>query len=152
MTVHASNEGASEQGVLVGCADGTVRMMSSSGTESVTATVLSPAIGGRGFIHVGELCIEYTSSAAVTLTIVAADADNGSYGPPTITLPSTGGEVTKYWLRPGANKAKWFQFQFQSSDPTMQIYVEGCVAFVKSWGSSSAYVPTPMFGGTGGEG
>ena len=86
----------------------------------------------------GVAVIEYTSSAAVTLAIVPADADNGSYGPPVIILPSTGGEVTKYWLRPGANKAKWFQFQFQSTDQTMQIYIEGCVAFVKSWGSNSA--------------
>ena len=146
MTVHASNEGESEQGVLVGCADGTVRMMSSSGTEAVTGTVLSAAIGSRGYQHVGELCIEYVSTAAVTLTIVAADADNGSYGPPAITLPSTGGEITKYWLRPGANKAKWFQFQFQSSDPTMQIYVEGCAAYLKPWGSMAAYSIVPMFG------
>jgi hypothetical protein len=151
-TVHAPSEGESEQGVLVGCADGTVREMSSSGTEAVTGTVLSPAMGGRGFIHVGQLVIEYTSSSEVTLTIIPADSGNGSYGPPAITLPSTGGEVTKYWLRPGANKAKWFQFQFQSTDPTMQIFIEGCVAYVKPWGSGEAYSPVPIFGGQGGEG
>jgi hypothetical protein len=118
----------------------------------ITGTVLSPAIGGRGYIHVGGLSIEYSASASVSLTILAADSGNGSYGPSAITLPSTGGKSTKYWLRPGANKAKWFQFSFQSTDPTMQIFIEGCTAFVKSWGSTSSYQPVPIFGGEGGQG
>jgi hypothetical protein len=96
--------------------------------------------------------IEYKSSAPVSLTLLAADSGNGSYGPPVVTLPSTSGQVTKYWFRFGANKWKLAWLQFQSTDPTMQINIEGCIAYTKSWGSQGAYVPTFIFGSAGGEG
>jgi hypothetical protein len=107
-TIHATNEGQSVQGVLVGCGDFTVRQMASSGIETITGTVMTPAIGGRGYNHVGIMVIEYSSTSTVTLNMYPADEGNGSYGPPTITLPSTGGALTKYWLRPGANKIPIF--------------------------------------------
>jgi hypothetical protein len=150
-TIHAANEGPSQQGVLVGCSDFSVRQMASNGTEVITGTVMSPAIGGRGYNHVGIMVIEYSSTSTVTLNMYPADEGNGSYGPPTITLPSTSGQLTKYWFRPGANKYKlaWFQF---SSGVSFVLNFQGCIAFQKSWGSSAAYDEIPIFGGAGGEG
>jgi hypothetical protein len=152
VTSRATNEDIATQGTLVGCADGTVRKFASSGTEFAIATVLTPAFGGRGYQHIGELTVEYKSNAPVTLTIIAADADNGSYGPAAITLPSTGGAATKFWMRPGPNKGKWFWLQFQSTDPTMQIYLDGMICYVKEWGSESPYKETQPFASTGGAG
>ena len=150
-TIHAPNEGQSQQGVLVGCSDFSVRQMASNGTEVITGTVMSAAIGGKGYNHTGMMVIEYSSTSTVTLNIYPADEGNGSYGPPTITLPSTGGALTKYWLRPGANKYKLSWFQFSSTVPFI-LNFQGCIAFQKSWGSSSAYDEIPIFGGAGGEG
>jgi hypothetical protein len=150
-TIHATNEGQSVQGVLVGCGDFTVRQMASSGIETITGTVMTPAIGGRGYNHVGIMVIEYSSTSTVTLNMYPADEGNGSYGPPTITLPSTGGALTKYWLRPGANKYKLSWFQFSSTVPFILNFA-GTIAFQKSWGSTGEYTPIPIFGGAGGEG
>jgi len=148
----ATNEGVSVQGTLHGCIDGTVRQFASSEGETVTGTVLSPAMGGKGFEHCGQLVIEYSSVAAVALTGIAADAGNGSYGPTLVYLPATGGKPTKYFFRPSPNKWKWLWWQFQSSDPAMQIYMDGCIAMTKPWGSAGPYVPVQMFGSSGGAG
>jgi hypothetical protein len=150
-TIHASNEGQSQQGVLVGCSDGSVRQLASSGTEAITGIAMTPAIGGRGYNHTGMMVCEYSSTSAVTLNILPADEGNGSYGPPTITLPATGGTLTKYWFRPGANKYKlaWFKF---SSTVSFVLNFQGCIAYQKSWGDSGQYAPIPIFGGAGGEG
>jgi hypothetical protein len=119
--------------------------------ESATATVASPAIGGRGYQHVGELVIEYSTNATVTLTSYPADEGNGSYGFAAITLPSTSGQLTKYWLRPSANKWKLLVFQFSSAS-NFVLNFQGTVALQKSWGDSGPYTPIPIFGGAGGEG
>lgn len=150
-TIHAENAGQSQQGVLVGCEDGTVRLMSSGGAEVITGTVMTPAIGGRGYNHTGEMVVEYSSPSEVTLNMYAADEGNGSYGPAPIILPATGGALTKYFFRPGANKYKlaWFKF---SSETSFILNFQGCIAYQKSWGSSAGYEPIPMFGSTGGEG
>jgi len=150
-TIHATNEGQSVQGVLVGCGDFTVRQMASSGIETITGTVMTPAIGGRGYIHVGMMVIEYSSTSTITLNMYPADEGNGSYGPPTITLPSTGGALTKYWLRPGANKGKLFWAQFSSS-VSFILNFQGTIFFVKDWGASSGYREVCPFADTGGEG
>jgi hypothetical protein len=150
-TIHAANEGPSQQGVLVGCDDGSVRQFSSVGTESATAIILSAAIGGKGFAHWGEAVIEYSSTSTITLNCYAADVGNGSYGPPTITLPSTGGQVTKYFFRPGANKWKLLWAQFSTTAP-FQLNFEGTCFYVRSWGSSGEYQPIRIFGSSGGEG
>ena len=148
----ATNEDVSIQGTLVGCSDGTVRQFLSSGSEVVTGTVLTPAMGCKGWGHCGQVVVEYSAVEAVTLTGIAADANNESYGPVSITLPATGGLPTKYFLRPSPNKWKWLWWQFSSTDQAMQVYVDGCVAYIKPWGSTGAYVPVQMFGGSGGEG
>jgi hypothetical protein len=150
-TAHAPDEGESITGTLVACSDGTVRQFSSTGTETVTGTVLTAAMGGKGYQHVGELVIEYSSVLSVTLTGVVQDSGNGSYGPSSITLPATGGTSTKFFLRSSANKFKWLSWQFQSTDPALRVYLDGCVAMMKSWGSSGSYEPTQMFGENGGE-
>jgi hypothetical protein len=150
-TIHAPSEGPSQQGVLVGCSDFSVRQMASNGTEVITGTVMSPAIGGRGYIHVGMMVIEYSSTSTITLNMYPADEGNGSYGPPTITLPSTGGALTKYWLRPGANKGKLFWAQFSSS-VSFILNFQGTIFFVKDWGASSGYREVCPFADTGGEG
>jgi len=151
-TVHAANEGESTQGIIVGCADFSVRQMASTRTETVTGTVLTPAIGSEGFAHIFEITVEYSSHATVTLSFIAADSGNGSYGPNSITLPSTGGTPTKYDTKVSANKFKWLQMQFQSTDHDLQVYLEGCIADMKPWGSSEPFQAVQMFGESGGGG
>ena len=150
-TIHAPNEGEATQGFLVGCHDGSLRQFSSTGTETVTGTVVTPAVGGKGFLHYYEVTVEYSSSAAVTFTPVAADADNGSYVGASTTLPSTGGEPTKYTFTMEANKFQWVQFLFQSTDPDLQVFLEGFAVEVSDWGSG-AYRTVRPFAPSGGEG
>jgi hypothetical protein len=61
VTIHASDEGQSTQGVLAGCSDGTIRLMSSAGTEVATAVLLTPAFDKgdtRATAKWGDLYIE----------------------------------------------------------------------------------------------
>ena len=151
-TVYAANEGESTQGILVGCADGTVRQMSSSGTEAVTGTVLTPAIGGIGWGHAYEVTVEYSSEETVALSFVVADEGNGSYAPNALTLPATGGQITKYTTKVSQNKWKLLQMQFESTDPALQIYLEGFAVAMKSWGATSGYQSVRPFAPSGGLG
>lgn len=151
VTIHAANEGQSIQGVLTGCSDGTVRQLASGGTESMTGTVTTAAVGGRGYCHTGAIVVEYSSNSTVILTGFVADEGNNSYAPNPIILPSTGGQLTKYFLRPSPNKYKLIVWQFIST-AQWQLNFEGFVTYAKSWGSSSAYLPIQPFGGAGGEG
>jgi hypothetical protein len=154
-TCHATDSGESVQGVLAGCTDGTVRLMAPTGTEAPTGIVLTGAIGGVGFQHAGSFTIEYSSNAAITLTPIVVDEGNGSYAPNPVTLPSTGGQITKY--RSLFSPAKWklLQFQFTFSDPTALVYIEGMVVDCKDWGSTGEYRPVMVFsdkvGGEGGQ-
>ena len=150
-TIYAPDEGESTQGVLVGCIDGTIRQIGETG-ETVTGTVLTPALGVKGWGHCGELQLEYSSQQTVTLTGVVEDSENGSYAPLPITLPATGGKATKYFTRPSANKWKLLSWQWQSTDPALQVYCDGCVAYLRSWGSAGPYEPTQMFAPNGGLG
>lgn len=154
VTARASNDDIATQGVLCGCVDGTVRNLSSTeaATESATGTVLSGAMGSKGYQHCGALVLEYSSLLPIALTSVAADEGNGSYGFAPISLPATDGIITKYFVRPSPNKTKLMQVQFASDDPAMQIYMDGCVAYIKPWGTQSAYSPVQIFGDQGGEG
>jgi hypothetical protein len=140
VVVHAPNEDESVQGILAGCTDGTLRSMLPASTETgVTGTLLTPAIGGKGFIFIQEVTVEYSSNANVTLSTLAADTNNGSYGPADVTLPTTGGAIAKTKFLVGANKAKLFWFQFASSDATFKIYTDGFAVRIKDWG-----MPTPF--------
>jgi len=154
VTARASNDDVSVQGVLCGCSDGTIRQLSSttSAVETATATVLSGAIGGKGYGHVGAMVVEYSSLLPITLNGIAADEGNGSYGFNTITLPATGGAIAKLFLRPTPNKVKLIQFAFSFTDPAAQINLDGSLVYIKAWGSDGPYQPVPMFSGEGGEG
>jgi hypothetical protein len=152
MTVHAANEGESQQGVLVGLSDGTIRLMSSAGTESIVGTILTPAIGGTGWQFMYKVTVEYLSRDFVTLTMLAPDVNNGSYGPPPVLLPTTNGQTTKFTFKVGANKWKLLWFQFTSDDPTFQISLDGLVAQVKAWGSDGYFRSVMPFRPSGGEG
>ena len=60
-TIHAPAEGESTQETLVGCSDGTVRVLSSAGTEAATAVLLTPAWDKgdtRAIAQWGDLYIE----------------------------------------------------------------------------------------------
>jgi len=158
VTARATNEDASVQGVLCGCADGTIRQFSStmSATESATATVASGALGGVGWGHTRLITVEYLSNAPITLSFLCPDAStNGSIAPATITLPSTGGTVTKWKTLPAFNKYKLLQCIFTFTDPTAQIYIDGLSFETKIWGSNSGYEPVNPFsenvGGFGGQ-
>ncbi len=152
-TIHASNQGESQQGNLVGCADGSVRLLVSEGAaETATVTVATPAIGGSGFQHIYEMTVEYASEETMTVTPVAVDVGNGSYAPNPIVLPSTGGEQTKYTTKVSANKWKWLQFVFTSSDPAMQVNLDGFAVEQKAWGDNGAYRTVQPFKPSGGVG
>ena len=152
VTARASNEDISTQGTLVGCADGSIRQFLSIAPETPTGIVLTPAIGGKGYRHLGQFVIEYSSLIPVSINLVIADTGNGSYGNSTIILPATGGEITKFWTRPIPNKWKLMQFQFTLTDPSTQIYLDGSIALTKDWGDQGAYRPTQIFAPNGGEG
>ena len=151
-TVHAANEGESQQGTLVGCVDGTLRLMESDSPEVVTGIVLSPAMGDAGWATVYEGTFEYSADLGAVVSFVAADVGNGSYASNPITLPGTGGEITKFTTKLTPNKWKLLQVQFESTDQTLQVYLEGCVLQVKPWGSDGLYEPISIFRPSGGRG
>ena len=159
--IHAPDESESVQGILVGCADGTLRRMAPNGSETITGTVLTPAIGGKGFVFIQEVTIEYSSIAAITFSTIAADNNNGSYGANDVILPSTGGTIAKTKFLLSANKAKLFWFQFASNDPSFRVFTDGCAIRMKDWGKPDPYRQMnpfsdinpyfPQKGGFGGE-
>lgn len=158
-TAHAMNEGESEQGTLVGCVDGTLRMMTSATTEVVNAKVATPAIGGQGWMTAYEATIEYSCHSGCTVSFVAADEGNGSYAPNPIVLAATAGQITKFTTKVSANKWKLMQVVFESSDPTLEIYQEGCVIQAKPWSlqpkpwaPDAEYAPINVFYPNGGRG
>lgn len=151
-TVHAPNEGESQQGTLVGCIDGTVRLLEPNPPEVVQGFVASPAIGGEGWMHGYEFTCEYRADSGATVTFVAADAGNNSYAPLTISLGSTGGEITKYTTKVSKNKWKLLQAQFSFTDPTFECYIAGTGLSVKPWGSDKTFQFVQFFGGSGGKG
>ena len=64
-------------------------------------------------MYAQEVTVEYSSKDdVVRLDMLAADTNNGSYGPDPIFLPSTNGIIAKTKFLVGANKFKlaWFQF------------------------------------------
>lgn len=150
---HAANDGVSIQGTLVGCTDGTIRQMASGGNETGTAIIMSPALGGRGWNHCRQVIIEYAATETITLTGFPADVDNGSYGPAPITLPSTGGALTKLKVDagPSPNKFKLLWFMFESTAP-FTLNLDGCCCLLKDWGSTGPYRLVQMFADTGGAG
>ena len=149
---HATNQGPSTQGVLVGCSDSTIRQFSSSGTETVNGTVVTPAIGGAGWVHAFQVTVEYVSLATVTLSFIAADNGNGSYAPTSLTLPAATSGPQKYTTKVSANKWQWLQFQFTSTDPGLQVYIDGCSLDMKNWGDPGGYETVQPFAGGGGLG
>lgn len=159
--IHAPNEDESIQGILAGCLDGTLRKMVPSSGEAATGTLLTPAIGGKGFTFIQEVTIEYSSNADIIFSTIAADTNNGSYGAADVTLPTTAGIIAKTKFLLSTNKAKLFWFQFQSTDPTFKIYTEGCAIRMKDWGKPDPFRQVnpftdinpyfPQKGGFGGE-
>jgi hypothetical protein len=151
-TVHAPNEGESQQGTLVGCLDGSLRLMESDAPEIVTGIVLTPAVGGVGWMTAYEATFEYAADSGALVSFIAADAGNGSYAPGPIILPGTGGEITKFTTKLTPSKWKLLQVQFEFTDPTLQVYLEGCVLEVKPWGDEGTYKPISIFRPSGGKG
>jgi hypothetical protein len=151
-TIHAPNEGESQQGTLVGCADGTVRLLESDAPEDVTGIALTGAIGGTGWMTAYEATFEYACDSGATVSFVAADEGNGSYAPNPITLDATAGQITKFTTKVSPAKWKLLQVQFESTDKSLEVYLAGCVLSCKPWGSDGAYVSLPIFGNAGGMG
>jgi len=151
-TAHASNEGESQQGTIVGCSDGTVRLMLSDATETVEGIVLTAAIGGVGWMSGYEFTCEYQCDSGATVSFVAADAGNDSYAPQPITLVATAGRITKFTTKVSPNKWKLLQAQFSFEDPTLQVYLAGTGLSVKPWGSDGLFTFESLFGASGGRG
>ena len=156
ITTHASSDGESQQGVLAGCADYTVRTLGTEGLnydlETPEGMVLTGAIGGQGYQHTSGFTIEYASQAEITLTPLVVDDGNESYAPNPVTLPATAGQITKYraWFSPG--KWKLLQFAFTWTDPAAQVFVEGFSVAVRDWGADAPYRQVSPFGSDGGFG
>ncbi len=137
VTVHASNMGESQQGNLAGCEDGSVRLMITDGTEQPGCVLVSPALGGEGWMHAYEATFEYACDSGATVSFSSADVNNGSYGPQPIQLPSTGGQLTKFTTKVSPNKWKLLQTVFEWSDPTFHLNLEGCQLTLKEWEGTS---------------
>ena len=151
-TCHATSDGQSQQGVLAGCVDATVRNMLAAGSEAPAAIVQSGAIGGIGYQHCSGFTIEYASAQPITLTSAVADSGNGSYAPAVVTLPATGGVLTKYrgWFSP--NKWKLLQLTLTFTDPTALVHMQGFEIDTRSWGENTPYRQVAPFGDEGGYG
>jgi hypothetical protein len=152
VTCGTPNEGESVQGILVGCNDGSVRqLVSTGGAETTTGMFASPAMGNVGWAHTRLITVEYLSNAPITMSFVCPDAStNGSIAPVAITLPSTSGTVAKLKVLPTANKWKLLQCIFTFTDPTAQIYLDGLAFNCKPWGSNAEYQPVNPFDGSSG--
>lgn len=107
--------------------------------SGIVGKILTPAIGVSGFGFCQEVVVEYSSNANVTLSTLAADTGNGSYGAADITLPSTGGGIAKTKFLVSTNKWKLAWWQFTFSDSTFRVFTEGFAVRVKSWGTKEAY-------------
>lgn len=151
-TAHAMNEGESEQGTMVGCVDGTLRMMTSATTEVVSSKLVTPAIGGQGWMTAYEATFEYSCDSGATVQFIAADDGNGSYASGAITLDATAGQIAKFTTKISPNKWKLLQMQFTWTDPTFVLNQAGCVLECKPWGAEGAYSPINMFSPSGGAG
>ena len=153
-TIHASNQGESQQGNLVGCSDGSIRQLLSApfAAEVSSGTVATAAIGGTGWMTAFEFTCEYSSSIEQAVSFIAVDAENDSYAPNPITLPATAGQITKFTTKVSPSKWKLLQAQFNLSDSDLQVYLDGCVMSCKAWGSDGLYVPIPFFRPAGGRG
>ncbi len=151
-TVHAANEGESQQGTLVGCSDGSVRLLETGAPEAVTGLVVTPAIGGEGWMTAYQATFEYMADSGATISFYAVDTGNSSYAPQPIVLDSTAGQMTKFTTKVSPNKWKLLQMQVESADPTLQFYHAGCFLSAKPWGSDGEYAPLPMFLPDGGKG
>jgi hypothetical protein len=149
---YAPNEGQSVQGILAGCSDNTLRMLATGGTEVVTSTVVTAAFGGQGFQFIRELAFEYTSNEPVALSFIATDTSNNSYAPEPITLPSTGGTATKTRFQVSPNKFMWGQLRFDSTDPTLNVYLEGLCLVMRQWGIAGPMRQVFPFAPEGGRG
>ncbi len=99
-----------------------------------------------------EATFEYSCNSGATVSFLAADVGNGSYASNPIVLEGTDGEITKFTTKLTPNKWKLLQVQFEFTDPTLQVYLEGCVLEVKPWGSEGSFEPISMFRPSGGRG
>lgn len=151
-TASAPNEGESQQGTIVGCSDGTVRLMTSHATEAFSGTVLTGALGGAGWMTGYEFTAEYSCDSGATVSFAAADAGNNSYAPNLIVLNPTAGGTAKFTTKISPNKWKLLQAQFETTDQTFQLYLAGTGLSVKPWGSEAEYAFVSFFAGQGGKG
>jgi hypothetical protein len=151
-TSHAMNEGESQQGTLAGGHDATVRLMTSAPTELINGLVVTPAIGGVGWMNAYEATIEYSCDSGATVSFIAADAENGSYGPNPIVLQPTAGQITKFTTKVSPNKWKLLQMRFDFTDPSLQVYQDGTAIECKPWGSEGFFTPINPFHPSGGHG
>jgi len=110
-------------------------------------------------MYAQEVTVEYQSNADITLSSLATDTNNGSFGAPDIILPTTNGVIAKTKFLVGVNKWKLMWFQFSSTDPTFRVFTEGFAVRCKNWGSKEPYKQlnpfeetNPYFPRKGGEG
>ena len=150
-TIHASNQGESQQGNIVGCSDGSVRLMVTGGEETPSALVATAALGGEGWMTAYEATFEYACDSGATVSFAAVDANNDSYAPNPIILLGPGGEITKFTTKVSPSKWKLLQTVFEWEDPTFQLNLEGCSLAVKPW-EGETFKNVPLFKPAGGEG
>lgn len=92
--------------------------------------------GATGFGHLSEGWIVYISNSTVTLAITPTDGTPASTS--TVNLPSTGGEISKYYLRLPVIKGQMFRYNLYSSTEFI-VFTDETLFSYKPWGLGSAY-------------
>jgi hypothetical protein len=99
-----------------------------------------------------EATFEYACDSGATVSFVAVDTGNGSYAPEPVVLMPTAGEIAKFTTKLSPAKWKLLQAQFNWSDPSLEVYLEGCSIAVKPWGDDGLFRNIRWFHPSGGEG
>jgi hypothetical protein len=100
------------------------------------------SFGIPGWKHMRDGYWGLRSDADVTLRVVV-DGDEFTY-----TLPSTGGERRKVYIKYLPTKGKMYRFFLDSEEP-FRTYASDTYMYIKQWHTGNTYRPTPL-GGSGG--
>lgn len=92
--------------------------------------------GATGFGHLSEGWIVYLSNSTITLAITPTDGTPGTTS--TLNLPSTGGEISKYYLRLPVIKGQMFRYNLYSSTEFI-VFSDETLFSYKPWGSDGPY-------------
>lgn len=112
--------------------------------QRLSFNFLSTSLGGVGWQHIREINLAFAATADLELQFdFGAGAVPSALG---VSIPNSGGLVTKQKVLIPPNKWKTLQGYVFSTDP-FQMWVNDMELKVKSWGSSEAYRIAKPFSG-----